>query len=339
MEAPRGVRGSWGSVRGCRGVRGALGAGRECRSSGTRRGIGGIRGHLGNPRGVGGIEDHQGVGGVRGALEVAGGLGAWPHWAPVQGSSTPTGSLWGVTYLTKARQGPLSRVPSLPMVSVGEWPTWPRPSKWQKWALQALVCIWNYILWQFAYLYLCCLIIYSYMQCKEMLYELCSLQTMLCISLHHQSDILWHNGTNYKELLFSSSIWVGFIWLQMSSWPYVVVLCAFLMCNVVVATTKLQSNNKNNNKYNNNNKKSWSLEVFSGTVHWFLQKTSFQPLLWSSSGLMKTTVVVESLSSAKPMYCSREYFKTSRLIQQYEKSTLNITKKIFSYLSLNRKCM
>ena len=38
---------------------------------------------------------------------------------------------------------------------------------------------------------------------------------------------------------------------------------------------------------------------------------------------MKSAVVDESLSSAKPMYCSREYFKTSRLIQQYEKSTLN----------------
>ena len=29
--------------------------------------------------------------------------------------------------------------------------------------------------------------------------------------------------------------------------------------------------------------------------------------------------------TTKPMYCSREYFKTSRLIQQYEKSTPNYT--------------
>ena len=28
-----------------------------------------------------------------------------------------------------------------------------------------------------------------------------------------------------------------------------------------------------------------SLEVFSGTVHWFCSKTSFHPLLWTSSGL------------------------------------------------------
>ena len=46
------------------------------------------------------------------------------------------------------------------------------------------------------------------------------------------------------------------IWLQMSSWPDVVLLLVFLMCNFVVATTKLQSNNKNNNR---NNKK---IELF-----------------------------------------------------------------------------
>ena len=37
---------------------------------------------------------------------------------------------------------------------------------------------------------------------------------------------------------------------------------------------------------------------------------------------MKSTVVDESLSSFKPMYCSREYQTSTRLIQQYEKSTL-----------------
>ena len=50
---------------------------------------------------------------------MANGLGAGPHWAPVQGPSTPTGSPWRVSYLTKARQGPLLRVPSLPLVSLG----------------------------------------------------------------------------------------------------------------------------------------------------------------------------------------------------------------------------
>ena len=40
------------------------------------------------------------------------------------------------------------------------------------------------------------------------------------------------------------------------------------------------------------------------------------------SDLMKSTVVDESLSSFKPMYCSREYQASTRLIQQYEKSIL-----------------
>ena len=39
---------------------------------------------------------------------------------------------------------------------------------------------------------------------------------------------------------------------------------------------------------------------------------------------MKSTVVDESLSSYQPMYCSREYQASTRLIQQYEKSTLNV---------------
>ena len=37
------------------------------------------------------------------------------------------------------------------------------------------------------------------MQCKEMLYGLSSLQTNLCIPLHHQSDVLQHSGTNDKD--------------------------------------------------------------------------------------------------------------------------------------------
>ena len=31
--------------------------------------------------------------------------------------------------------------------------------------------------------------------------------------------------------------------------------------------------------------KSWRIVVISGTVHWLLLKTSFHPLLWTSSGL------------------------------------------------------
>ena len=50
------------------------------------------------------------------------------------------------------------------------------------------------------------------------------------------------------------------------------------------------------------------------------------------SDLMKSTVVDESLSSFKPMYCSREYQASTRLIQQYEKSTLNYPPKMFSFV-------
>ena len=38
---------------------------------------------------------------------------------------------------------------------------------------------------------------------------------------------------------------------------------------------------------------------------------------------MVMDVVDESLSSFKPMYCSREYQASTRLSQQYEKSTSN----------------
>ena len=46
-------------------------------------------------------------------------------------------------------------------------------------------------------------------------------------------------------------------------------------------------------------------------------------LPWEEGDLIKSTVVDESLSSFKPMYCSREYQASTRLSQQYEKSTPN----------------
>ena len=41
---------------------------------------------------------------------------------------------------------------------------------------------------------------------KKCLYGLCSLQTNLPISFHHQSDVLPCQGTTFKELLLSSEI-------------------------------------------------------------------------------------------------------------------------------------
>ena len=39
-----------------------------------------------------------------------------------------------------------------------------------------------------------------------MLYGLFSLQTNLCISLHYQSDILQHTGSNYEQLLLCKAV-------------------------------------------------------------------------------------------------------------------------------------
>ena len=62
---------------------------------------------MGAPRGcraVGAIRGHWGCRECQGLFRVASGLGAQPHWAPVQGPSTPIGSPREVTYLAKAKQ-------------------------------------------------------------------------------------------------------------------------------------------------------------------------------------------------------------------------------------------
>ena len=71
------------------------GAGRECRYSGARRGMGSIRGHWGSPRGCRELLGCQGCRGVRSAL------GWQVDWEP-------------------NHIGPQSRVPSVPLVSLGD---------------------------------------------------------------------------------------------------------------------------------------------------------------------------------------------------------------------------
>ena len=85
---------------------------------------------------------------------------------------------------------------------LGEWPTWPRPGKWHKWALQPIIYHWHYFQGLFAVSYLHHLITYSCMKCREMLYRLFSLQTNSFISFHCQYDVPLHQGTTFKELLF-----------------------------------------------------------------------------------------------------------------------------------------
>ena len=80
--------------------------------------------------------------------------------APVEGPITPTGIPWEVTYLAKAKQ-------VTEMSSAG-----------------------YYIHLELYFMTVCTFVsmqphTYSCMQCKEMLYGLLSLQTNLCISLHH----------------------------------------------------------------------------------------------------------------------------------------------------------
>ena len=119
-------------------------AGRDCRYSGARRGIGSIRGHLGDPRDVGGVGELlwgcqwgirgcrgcqgcivagkdcrysgarrgiEGIMGYWGLLGVIGVLGA------VKGHQGVLG--WQVDWKPD-HIGPQSRVPALPLVSLGE---------------------------------------------------------------------------------------------------------------------------------------------------------------------------------------------------------------------------
>ena len=70
------------------------------RYSGDRR----VSGALGAPRSVGWCWGCYGASRGVGVSGLASGLGAQPHWAPVQGPNTATGSPGGVTYLAKAKQ-------------------------------------------------------------------------------------------------------------------------------------------------------------------------------------------------------------------------------------------
>ena len=41
--------------------------------------------------------------------------------------------------------GPQMRVQALPLIPLGEWPTWPRPGNRHKWALQPVIYLWHCI--------------------------------------------------------------------------------------------------------------------------------------------------------------------------------------------------
>ena len=110
------MKGAPGAIRGVLGASGGVGSILGQQGVLVLRGQEGYRWHkgaLGIPRGVRGLLGCVGVSVVHWG-------GKWTGSLTTLGSSTPTGSPWGVTYLTKARHRPLSRVPSLPLVSPGE---------------------------------------------------------------------------------------------------------------------------------------------------------------------------------------------------------------------------
>ena len=97
--------------------------------------------------------------------------------------------------------------------------------------------------------------------------------------------------------------------------------------------------------------KSWSLEVFSGTVHWFCSKTSFHPLLWTSSGLKGSWKLsayirfgsLRSVKSVKTLVCdahnitTKVYKRTSQTLLEVRKlvEKLNTAQQVTATLSLN----
>ena len=87
-----------------------------------------------------------------------------------------------------------------------EWPTWLKPGKWHKWAMQLFINMWHYLQWLFTNMYICHLITYSCTKSIKMLWGLFLPLTNLLISLHQQSHVLLHQGTTFiHSLLWCSA--------------------------------------------------------------------------------------------------------------------------------------
>ena len=83
------------------------------------------------------------------------------------------------------------------LVPQGEWPTWPKPGKWHKWAMQLFINMWHYLQWLFINMYIHNLITYSCTKSIKMLWGLFLCLTNLLISFHQQSGVLLHQGTTF----------------------------------------------------------------------------------------------------------------------------------------------
>ena len=73
----------------------------------------------------------------------------WPANQPCYKISTCQGLGWSDIWWQEDTEpghiGPLFRIPSLPVVPLGQWPTWPRAGKWHKWPLQPIIYLWHYV--------------------------------------------------------------------------------------------------------------------------------------------------------------------------------------------------
>ena len=124
-----------------------------------------------------------------------------PH-VPLSSShqgGTGVGEIWWREKWGPDHIGPQFRGPALPLVPQGEWPTWSKPGKGHKWAMQLFINIWHYLQLLFIDMYICHLITYSCTKSIEMIWGLFLLLTNLLISFHQQSNVLLHQGTTFKE--------------------------------------------------------------------------------------------------------------------------------------------
>ena len=86
-----------------------------------------------------------------------------------------------------------------------EWPTWSKPGKWHKWAMQLFISMWHYLQWLFSNMYICHLITYSCTKSIKMLWGLFLPLTNLLISLHQQSSVSLHQGTTFIHSNFQKA--------------------------------------------------------------------------------------------------------------------------------------
>ena len=116
-------------------------------------------------------------------------------------------------------------------------PTWSKPGKWHKWAMQLFINTWHYLQWLFTNMYIHHLITYSCTKSIKMLWALFLPLTNLLISFHQLSHVSLHQHTTFIHLQLSSLCNWPSAWLHplqnIPSWATFVVLCSSSnFCNI-----------------------------------------------------------------------------------------------------------